>query len=180
MTVSNLVRVCWSFTPDTLRVMSHHTGIKFISGMVPGAGLEPALPFGNQILSLERLPFRHPGQGQISSGEIGRTVSSWRASLARPAISGHGLLFWNESRLTWAGRPCHVARASRPWDRATAPHNKRPLRAEHLFRPAAILARANMAQVSSLLHRLPGDASLRRQRDRLCCPHAAHSARRQF
>ncbi len=126
MTVSNLVRVCWSFTPDTLRVMSHHTGIKFISRMVPGAGLEPALPFGNQILSLERLPFRHPGQGQISSGEIGRTVSSWRASLARPAISGHGLLFWNESRLTWAGRPCHVARASRPWDRATARQNKRP------------------------------------------------------
>lgn len=71
--------------------------------LVPGAGLEPALPFGNQILSLERLPFRHPGQGQISSGEIGRTVSSWRASLARPAIPGHGLLFWHESRLTWAG-----------------------------------------------------------------------------
>lgn len=28
---------------------------------VPGKGLEPPLPCDNQILSLARLPFRHPG-----------------------------------------------------------------------------------------------------------------------
>ncbi len=29
---------------------------------VPGAGLEPARPYGQQILSLERLPIPPPGQ----------------------------------------------------------------------------------------------------------------------
>lgn len=29
--------------------------------MVPGAGLEPARPYGQWILSPVRLPFRHPG-----------------------------------------------------------------------------------------------------------------------
>ena len=30
-------------------------------GIVPGAGLEPARPCGQRILSPLRLPFRHPG-----------------------------------------------------------------------------------------------------------------------
>jgi hypothetical protein len=29
--------------------------------MVPRAGVEPARPFGQRILSPQRLPFRHPG-----------------------------------------------------------------------------------------------------------------------
>lgn len=29
--------------------------------MVPGEGVEPSHPYGYQILSLMRLPFRHPG-----------------------------------------------------------------------------------------------------------------------
>ena len=29
--------------------------------MVPGEGVEPSHPYGRQILSLLRLPFRHPG-----------------------------------------------------------------------------------------------------------------------
>ncbi len=29
---------------------------------VPGAGFEPARPFGQRILSPPRLPFRHPGR----------------------------------------------------------------------------------------------------------------------
>lgn len=29
--------------------------------MVPAAGLEPARPYGQQILSLQRIPFRHAG-----------------------------------------------------------------------------------------------------------------------
>ncbi len=34
--------------------------------MVPGTGLEPALPFGNLILSQKRLPFRHPGNTAVT------------------------------------------------------------------------------------------------------------------
>ena len=35
-------------------------------GMVPRAGVEPARPFGQRILSPQRLPFRHPGICQLS------------------------------------------------------------------------------------------------------------------
>ncbi len=31
-------------------------------GMVPGMGVEPIRPFGQRILSPQRLPFRHPGK----------------------------------------------------------------------------------------------------------------------
>ena len=44
--------------------------------MVPGAGLEPTLPCGKEILSLQRLPFRHPG---ISAGTIGENRAETRA-----------------------------------------------------------------------------------------------------
>ena len=33
--------------------------------MVPRAGVEPARPFGQRILSPQRLPFRHPGMSRI-------------------------------------------------------------------------------------------------------------------
>lgn len=35
-------------------------------GMVPRAGVEPARPFGQRILSPQRLPFRHPGICQLN------------------------------------------------------------------------------------------------------------------
>ena len=35
-------------------------------GMVPRAGVEPARPFGQRILSPQRLPFRHPGMLSVS------------------------------------------------------------------------------------------------------------------
>ena len=35
-------------------------------GVVPRAGVEPARPFGQRILSPQRLPFRHPGICQLS------------------------------------------------------------------------------------------------------------------
>ena len=35
-------------------------------GMVPRAGVEPARPFGQRILSPQRLPFRHPGKLSVS------------------------------------------------------------------------------------------------------------------
>lgn len=38
--------------------------------MVPQAGLEPARPFGQQILSLPRLPFRHWGTGRLDAARI--------------------------------------------------------------------------------------------------------------
>ena len=34
--------------------------------MVPRAGVEPARPFGQRILSPQRLPFRHPGILSVS------------------------------------------------------------------------------------------------------------------
>lgn len=39
--------------------------------LVPGAGLEPALPYGNRILSPKRLPFRHPGEELAQNGKGG-------------------------------------------------------------------------------------------------------------
>jgi hypothetical protein len=33
--------------------------------MVPGEGVEPSHPLGRQILSLLRLPFRHPGKKRM-------------------------------------------------------------------------------------------------------------------
>ena len=35
-------------------------------GMVPRAGVEPARPFGQRILSPQRLPFRHPGMSSVT------------------------------------------------------------------------------------------------------------------
>ena len=35
--------------------------VKTDGDMVPRAGVEPAPPFGERILSPQRLPFRHPG-----------------------------------------------------------------------------------------------------------------------
>ena len=34
--------------------------------MVPRAGVEPARPFGQRILSPQRLPFRHPGMSSVA------------------------------------------------------------------------------------------------------------------
>jgi hypothetical protein len=34
--------------------------------VVPRAGVEPARPFGQRILSPQRLPFRHPGMLSVS------------------------------------------------------------------------------------------------------------------
>ena len=36
--------------------------------MVPRAGVEPARPFGQRILSPQRLPFRHPGTLLAATG----------------------------------------------------------------------------------------------------------------
>jgi hypothetical protein len=45
--------------------------------MVPGAGLEPARPYGQGILSPKRLPFRHPGARLRSSLAVtGMSVNS--------------------------------------------------------------------------------------------------------
>ena len=35
--------------------------------MVPRAGVEPARPYGQRILSPQRLPFRHPGMYRLMS-----------------------------------------------------------------------------------------------------------------
>ena len=43
--------------------------------MVPRAGVEPARPFGQRILSPQRLPFRHPGMSSVSRILPSLTVS---------------------------------------------------------------------------------------------------------
>jgi hypothetical protein len=55
-------------------------------GMVPRAGVEPARPFGQWILSPQRLPFRHPGMlsvtevyqaSPLSANNQYREVNTW-------------------------------------------------------------------------------------------------------
>ena len=48
-------------------------------GMVPRAGVEPARPFGQRILSPQRLPFRHPGTRSEHTMRIqsGQNHLSW-------------------------------------------------------------------------------------------------------
>ena len=41
-------------------------------GMVPRAGVEPARPCGQRILSPQRLPFRHPGTRSENSTRSAR------------------------------------------------------------------------------------------------------------
>ena len=50
------------------------------------------------------------------------------------------LLFSSNPPLTWAGRPCHLARASRPWVRPLVPQNKRPRRFIAFLLSAVLLA----------------------------------------
>ena len=43
-------------------------------GVVPGAGLEPARPFGQEILSLQCLPIPPPGLGTSGGGILAGTA----------------------------------------------------------------------------------------------------------
>jgi hypothetical protein len=47
---------------ETGRQFTYEYPIKSKFYMVPGAGVEPALPFSNKILSLACLPISPPGQ----------------------------------------------------------------------------------------------------------------------
>ena len=70
----NLSKVAPSTTRTPLQSFS------FVSKLVPGAGLEPARTRVRQILSLLRLPLRHPGEFQLWSG---RRESNPRSQLGR-------------------------------------------------------------------------------------------------
>jgi hypothetical protein len=64
--------------------------------MVPGEGVEPSHPLGRQILSLLRLPFRHPGLD--GAGEGNRTLvaslEGWSSAIElRPLKRGRILAF---------------------------------------------------------------------------------------
>jgi hypothetical protein len=63
---------------------------------VPRAGLEPARPHGQQILSLARLPFRHPGS--VPAQDLERSLEIIRAKLVRvnpwAAFSLRGIRLW--------------------------------------------------------------------------------------
>ncbi len=55
-------RPCNSITPEAGRLKA---------SKVPGGGLEPPRPYGQRILSPQRLPFRHPGINRKSHGAKG-------------------------------------------------------------------------------------------------------------
>lgn len=99
---------------------------------VPGAGLEPARPEGRQILSLLRLPFRHPGVGRgaaesyLSAPHRSiRTRAALNAiqpaaapadrpapSVVRPPVSDQALTRWAtriSARVSGRPRPRHTA-----------------------------------------------------------------------
>jgi len=54
--------------------------------LVPGAGLEPARPYGQGILSPQRLPFRHPGD--TSHFDLRLPVFDWPAQATNPPAQG--------------------------------------------------------------------------------------------
>ena len=63
---------------------------------VPGAGLEPARPFGQWILSPSRLPFRHPGRWPVSlppppTGAVGSAHARRRRSGRSGGRGGRGI-----------------------------------------------------------------------------------------
>ena len=49
--------------------------------MVPRAGVEPARPFGQRILSPQRLPFRHPGMSSVTLNIPRMSVSLKQTSI---------------------------------------------------------------------------------------------------
>ena len=69
-------RTCYKYRYKTLKLRSQQllliAGFQVLIYMVPGEGVEPSHPFGRQILSLLRLPFRHPGLD--GAGEGNRTL----------------------------------------------------------------------------------------------------------
>lgn len=70
------------------------------SRLVPGAGFEPALPYGNWILSPKRLPFRHPGEvlsKNIEAIETRVFVSQGHAIMRRAGL--------HQTTTAWRGEP---------------------------------------------------------------------------
>ena len=64
--------------------------------MVAGAGIEPALPYGKEILSLSCLPIPPPGQGAIYSVGLRRSIREDRrknggASRSRTGLAGFAI-----------------------------------------------------------------------------------------
>ena len=62
-------------------------------GMVPRAGVEPARPFGQRILSPQRLPFRHPGMLSVSRILPSLSVSLKSHLFIRQCGKDAGLLY---------------------------------------------------------------------------------------
>ena len=75
--------------------------------MVPGAGVEPARPEGQGILSPPRMPFRHPGADRVSlSYDIPSRKVRLRASILWQSNPNALLLEFQIHRK--AGRPAFI------------------------------------------------------------------------
>src|ERR1035438_10149138 len=101
------------------------------TALVPGAGFEPARPFGQWILSPPRLPFRHPGwRGRSDVGRAGNVGSVPMDGAAPPiglseawaAVGEHGAFALDCVELWWIDVPF-----VRPVSTAVGVHRNRPL-----------------------------------------------------
>ena len=55
--------------------------------LVPGAGLEPASPYGQEILSLPCMPFHHPGRGRQAVFLLQQAFPIFKQAASRPAAA---------------------------------------------------------------------------------------------
>ena len=65
--------------------------------MVPRAGVEPARPFGQRILSPQRLPFRHPGTHAKIARRLNANNSTLMADDSLCAVAAD----WDRDEAAW-------------------------------------------------------------------------------
>ena len=68
-----------------------------VNEVVPRAGVEPARPYGQRILSPQRLPFRHPGTHakiacQLLSQQTDLPKTKFQVKCCEPAGTGSAFL----------------------------------------------------------------------------------------
>jgi o-succinylbenzoate synthase len=83
---------------------------------VPGAGFEPARPFGQRILSPPRLPFRHPGRDEATWAATGEPTGGSHPgpSYARPVRIDGVELLWLDLHLRRPHRSATGTERDRP------------------------------------------------------------------
>ena len=76
--------------PEVARISNRKQYLD-LPGLVRTVGIEPTLPIGKKILSLQRLPFRHVRSASPGDGRFGQdysAVTSCKFSLSRISLPG--------------------------------------------------------------------------------------------